>query len=107
MIESRNTFVCEQAERASDLKKVFNSFTVKKVNFFTINVKFKVIFSSKSGGGGIFVQAIPPPPPKKVGGGDTSPHPPGIYASAVILSENIYFNIILTCKILHCHYDHY
>ena len=34
-------------------------------------------------GGGIFVQAIPPPPPpKKVGGGrDTSPHPPGIYAS--------------------------
>ena len=41
----------------------FNSFTVKRVNFFTINVKFKVILSSKSGGGGIFVQAIPPPPP--------------------------------------------
>ena len=32
-------------------------------------------------GGGIFVQAIPPP--KKVGG-NTSPHPPGIYASAVV-----------------------
>ena len=49
---------------------------LEKVNFFTINVKFKVILSSK--GGGIT------PPPKKVGGGgggDTSPHPPGIYAS--------------------------
>ena len=50
-----------------------NSFAVKKVNFFTINVKFEVILSSKSGG--MFVQAIPPP--KKVGGGGTSPHPPG------------------------------
>ena len=68
--------------RASDLKKGFNSFTVIKVNFFTINVKFKVILSSKSGGGGIFVQATPPPPKKVWGGGvDTSPHPPGIYAS--------------------------
>ena len=43
----------------------FNSFTVKKVSFCTINVKFKVILSSKSGG--MFEQAIPPPP-KKVGG---------------------------------------
>ena len=74
----------ERSERA--IFGVFNSSTVKKVNFFTINVKFKVILSSKSGGGGIFVQAIPPP--KKVGGGgDTSPHPPPppprIYASGV------------------------
>ena len=57
---------------------VFNSFTVKKGSLFTINVKFKVILSSKSGG--MFVQAIPPPHPKKWGGGD--PPPPGIYASA-------------------------
>ena len=72
----------ERSERA--ISGVFNSFTVKKVSFFTINVKFKVILSSKSGGGGMFVQAIPPP--KKVGGGEDihppSP-PPGIYASGV------------------------
>ena len=82
-IESQNTFVCERAERASDFG-VFNSFTVKKVNFFTINVKFKVILSSKSGGGGgIFVQAIPPPK-KSGGGGIYIPHPPTrIYASDV------------------------
>ena len=62
-IESQNTLCAsERSERA--IFGVFNSFTVKKVNFFTINVKFKVILSSKSGG--IFVQAIPPP--KKVGG---------------------------------------
>ena len=42
----------ERSERAIFL--VFNSSTVKKVNFFTINDKFKVILSSKSGGG-IFV----------------------------------------------------
>ena len=58
---------------------VFNSFTVKKVIFFTINVKFKVILSSKSGG--IFVQAIPPPPKKVWGGGGYIPPikapPPG------------------------------
>ena len=60
----------ERSERA--IFGVFNSFTVKKVNFFTINVKFEVILSSNSGG--IFVQAIPPPHPKKWG--DTSPHPP-------------------------------
>ena len=58
-------YICVPASGA--IFGVFNSFTVKKVNFFTINVKFKVILSSKSGGGGIFVQAIPPP--KKVGGG--------------------------------------
>ena len=56
---------------------VFNSFTVKKVSFFTINVKFKGILSSKSGG--MFVQVIPPP--QKVGGGGgihpPSPPPPG------------------------------
>ena len=66
--------VSKRSERA--IFGVFNSFTVKTVNFFTINVKFKVVLSSKSGGGGIFVQAIPPP--KKVGGGGgVSPIPPG------------------------------
>ena len=56
----------ERSERA--IFGVFNSFTVEKVRFFTINVKFKVILSSKSWG--MFVQAIPPP--KKVG----EIHPP-------------------------------
>ena len=76
-IESQNTFVCERAIFGG-----FNSFTVKKVSFFTINVKFKVILSSKSGGGGgMFVQAIPPT--QKSGGIHPPPSPPpGIYASA-------------------------
>ena len=72
----------ERSERA--IFGVFNSFTVKKVSFFTINVKFKVILSSKSGGGGDVCTGHPPPPhPKKWGGGgNTSPPiPPGIYAS--------------------------
>ena len=60
----------ERSERA--IFGVFNSFTVEKVSFLTINVKFKVILSSKSVGGGMFVQVIPPP--RKVG--DTSPTPP-------------------------------
>ena len=80
-IESQNTFVCKRAERASERLVFLNSFTVKKVNFFTINVNFKVILSSKSGGGGIFVQAIPPTQ-KSGGGGYIPPIPPGIYASA-------------------------
>ena len=62
--------MCERAERLRAIFGVFDSFTDKKVNFYTINVKFKVILSSKSGGE-IFVQAIPPP--EKVGGGDVSP----------------------------------
>ena len=66
----------ERSERA--IFGVCNSFTVKRVSFFTINVKFKVILSSKSGG--MFVQAIPLTQ-NSGGGGDTSPHPPGIYAS--------------------------
>ena len=77
-------YICVPASGA--IFGVFNSFTVKKVNFFTINVKFKVILSSKSGGGGgdictghsptqKSVQAIPPP--KKGGGGGVSPIPPG------------------------------
>ena len=70
-IESQNTFVCERA-----IFEVLNSFTVKKVNFLTINVKFKVILSSKSVGGGGYLYS--PSPTQKVG--DT-PHPPGIYAS--------------------------
>ena len=66
---------------ASERSGVFNSYTVKKVNFFTINVKFKVILSSKSGGD---ICTGPPLPTQKVVGGgvDTSPIPPGIYASA-------------------------
>ena len=59
---------------------VFNSFTVKKVNFFTINVKFKVILSSKSGGGGGGGYLYrPSPTPKKWGGGGGihPPIPPG------------------------------
>ena len=63
---------------------VFNSFTVTKVSFFTINVKFKVILSSKSGGD---VCTRHPPHPKKWG--DTSPHPPGIYASECIICINV------------------
>ena len=52
----------ERSERA--IFGVLNSFTVKKVSFFTINVKFKVILSSKSvGGGGGFKR--PSPSPKK------------------------------------------
>ena len=73
-------YICVRASGASEqLCGVFNSFTVKKVSLFTINVKFKVILSSKSGGGGggMFVQAIPPPP-KKVGG-YIPPIPPRIY----------------------------
>ena len=65
----------ERSERA--IFGVFDSFTVKKVSFSTINVKFKVILSSKSGGGGMFVQAIPPTQKSGGGGGDTSPIPPG------------------------------
>ena len=62
----------------------FNSFTVKKVSFFTINVNLRLSYLQKvGGGGGMFVQAIPPP--KKVGGGGIHPlippPPPGIYAS--------------------------
>ena len=73
----------ERSERA--IFWVFDSFTVKKGNFFTINVKFKVILSSKSGGGGGGGEYLyrPSPHPKKWG--DTSPppppHPPGIYAT--------------------------
>ena len=72
-------YICVPASGA--IFGVFNSFTVKKVNFFTINVKCQNLIFKKWGGGGIFVQAIPPP--KKVGGGGVSPHPPGIYASGL------------------------
>ena len=72
-IESQN--ICVRASGASEqFFEFFNSFTVKKVSFFTINVKFKVILSSKSGG--MFVQAIPPHP-NKWGGGIHPPSPPG------------------------------
>ena len=61
----------ERSERA--FFWVFNSLTVKKVSFFTINLKFKVILSSDSGGGGVCLYR--PSPPKK-SGEDTPPHPP-------------------------------
>ena len=64
----------ERSERA--IFGVFNSFTVNNINFFTINVKFKVILSQKVGGGDICTDH----PPTQNRGGDTSP-PPGIYAS--------------------------
>ena len=77
--QNRKDRVSEYSVRASGaIFGIFNSFTVKEVNFFTINVKFKVILSSKSGGGGgggIFVQAIPHPK-SGGGGGDTTPQPP-------------------------------
>ena len=80
-IEPQNTFVV----RASDFWNFWYSFTVKKVNFFTINIKFKVtsILSSKSGGGGDICTGHPRGTQVGGGGGDTSPHPPppGIYAS--------------------------
>ena len=74
----RVNFVCERA-----IFGVFNTFTVKKVNFFTINVKFKVILSSKSVGGGIFVQAISPT--QKSGGGGNTPPPPGFTPVSILI----------------------
>ena len=61
--------MCERA-----IFGVVNSFTVKKVSFFTINVKFKVILSSKSGGGDVCTGH---PPTQKSGGGGYIPIPPG------------------------------
>ena len=64
-ISSLRIHLCasERSERA--IFGVFNSFTVKKVSFFTINVNFKVILSSNSGGD---VYTGHPPHPKKWGG---------------------------------------
>ena len=69
-------YICVRASGASErFLEVFNSFTVKKVSFFTINVKFKVILSSKSGGGGGGGCLYRPSPhPKEWGGGGI--HPP-------------------------------
>ena len=67
-------YICVRASVSERFLKVFNSFTVKKVNFFTINVKFKVIFSSKSGGD--ICTGHPPHPKKWGGGGSPSPPPP-------------------------------
>ena len=55
----------ERSERA--IFGIFDSFTVKKDKFYTINVKFKVILSSESGGGGYLYR--PSPHPKKWGEG--------------------------------------
>ena len=79
--------VSERSERA--IFWVVDSFTVKKGNFFTINVKFKVILSSKSGGGGgIFVQAIPPTQKKW---GDTSPRDLRHYREGLLKRGVLYF----------------
>ena len=67
-------YICVPSER---IFGVINSFTVKKVNFFTINVKFKVILSSKSGGGGDICTGLPPHPKKWEGYIPPSPPPPG------------------------------
>ena len=94
-VSEKNLCASERSERA--IFGVFNSFTVKKVTFFTINVKSKVILSSKSGGGGIFVQAIPPP--KKVGGGGGGgyiPPPPGF--TPVIIITNSYIAHLITVR---------
>ena len=82
----------ERSERA--IFGVFNSFTVKKVSFFTINVKFKVILSSKSVGGGDVCTGHPPPP-KKVG--EYTP-PPRIYASDHLTSH---ISHICCCVVRH------
>ena len=76
-ISSLRIHLCasERSERA--IFGVFNSFIVKKVSFFTINVKFKVILSSKSGGGGGDVCTRHPPPTQKSGGDTSPPSPPG------------------------------
>ena len=102
-ISSLRIHLCasERSERA--IFGVFNSFTVKKVSFFTINVKFKVTLSSKSGG--MFVQAIPPPPPKKVGGyiSPIPPPPPRIYASGLTiftLSSEIELNLLWSSSLI-------
>ena len=67
-IESQNTFVCERVSEW--FLEFLNSFAVKKVNFLTINVKFEVILSSKSGGD----VCTGHPPTQKCGGGGI--HPP-------------------------------
>ena len=72
----------ERSERA--IFGVFNSFTVKRLHFFTINVKFEVILSSKSVGG-IFVQAIPPPEKWGGGGGIHPPSPRDLRQCARII----------------------
>ena len=73
-------YICVRASGASERFLDFlNSFTVKKVSFFTINVKFKVILSSKSGGGGGCLYRPSPPPPTQNSGGihPPTPLPPG------------------------------
>ena len=68
-------YICVRASGASEwFFGVFNHFRVKKRSFFTINVKFKVILSSKSGGD--VCTGHPPTQNSGGGGGDTSPHPP-------------------------------
>ena len=99
----------ERSERA--IFWVFNSFTVKKVNFITIHDKFKVILSSKSVGG-ICTGHPPPPPPHPKNWGIYIPPPPGlIYASDLLLLsfENLdMFNMFFQCHncfdsyIYHC-----
>ena len=84
--QNRNDRVSECiCVRASDFG-VFNSFTVKKVNFFTIMSNLRLSYLQKWGGGCLY-RPSPPPPPKKVGGIHPPPPSPGIYASAINLVE--------------------
>ena len=80
-------YICVRASGASErFLEFLIVLQIKRSISIQLNVKFKVILSSKSGGE-IFVQAIPPP--EKVGGGGMyppSPPPPGIYASASLSS---------------------
>ena len=65
-------YICVRASGAMRaIFGVLNSFTVKKVSFFTIMSNLRLSYLQKVGG--MFVQAIPP---TQKSGGDTSPHPP-------------------------------
>ena len=62
-------YICVRASGASErFLEFLIVLQLEKVNFFTINVKFKVILSSK-GGGDICTGHPPPPTQKKWGGG--------------------------------------
>ena len=87
-------YICVRASEASERFLEFLIVLLKKVSFFTINVKFKVILSSKSGGGGGCLYR-PSPPPKKVGGYiPPSPPPPGFTPVVGLFNMFIYVHDI-------------
>ena len=68
-------YICVRASGASErFLEFLIALQLKKVSFFTIHVKFKVILSSKSGGGGCLYR--PSPHPKSGGGGGGGYIPP-------------------------------